>query len=52
MESTLGRHSRGSRHYDRVHDMEELGDAVIGWVRDVCPTDETAVSMLHDLFVM
>jgi hypothetical protein len=32
--------------------MEELGDAVIGWVRDVCPTDETAVSMLRDLFVM
>jgi len=38
--------------YERIHDMEEQGKAVIGWIRGVYPTEETAGKMLRDLFVM
>ncbi|HBK04079.1 MAG TPA: GNAT family N-acetyltransferase [Clostridiales bacterium] len=40
--------------YDRLHDAEEAGKAVIGWVRGVYPTEATARAALDrgDLFVM
>ena len=38
--------------YERIHDMEEQGKAVIGGIRGVYPTEETAGKMLRDLFVM
>ena len=40
--------------YEAVHDAEERGDAVIGWVRGVYPTAETAKGALDrgDLFVL
>jgi len=40
--------------YDRLHDAEEAGQAVIGWVRGVYPTQATARAALDrgDLFVM
>jgi len=40
--------------YDRLHDAEEAGKAVIGWIRGVYPTAATAQAALErgDLFVM
>ena len=40
--------------YDRIHDEEERGKAVIGWIRDVYPIRKTAEDSLrrNDLFVM
>ena len=40
--------------YDRLHDAEEAGEAEIGWVRGVYPTQGTAQAALErgDLFVM
>lgn len=40
--------------YDRLHDAEEAGKTVIGWVRGVYPTEATARAALDrgDLFVM
>ncbi len=39
--------------YSDIHTSEEEGRAVIGWIRDVYPTEETARQALHrgDLFV-
>lgn len=40
--------------YEAIHDAEEQGLAVIGWIRDVYPTRKTAEDALArgDLFVM
>ena len=40
--------------YDAIHTAEEAGQAVIGWVRGVYPTENTAQAALDrgDLFVM
>lgn len=40
--------------YDRIHDEEEAGRAVIGWIRGVYPIRKTAEDSLErgDLFVM
>lgn len=40
--------------YEHIHDEEELGKAVTGWVRNVYPAGETAKSALKrgDLFVL
>lgn len=40
--------------YERIHDEEEKGAAVIGWIRNVYPTRKTAEDALkrQDLFVM
>lgn len=40
--------------YERIHTMEEKGDAVIGWQRGIYPERETALAALDrdDLFVM
>lgn len=40
--------------YERIHDCEESGSAVIGWIRGVYPTGKTAEDALRrgDLFVM
>lgn len=40
--------------YEHIHDAEEQGKAVIGWVRGVYPTADTAKSALDrdDLFVL
>lgn len=42
-----------TRIYADIHTAEETGEATIGWIRDVYPTEETAQSALHrgDLFV-
>ena len=40
--------------YDRVHDLEEKGSAVIGWVRGVYPVRQTAENACNEgtLFVL
>lgn len=40
--------------YDHIHDEEEKGSAVIGWIRDVYPVRKTAEQSLKrgDLFVL
>lgn len=38
--------------YDDIHLCEEQGKAVIGWIRNVYPTAETATRQLSNLFVM
>ena len=40
--------------YDEIHDMEESGKQVIGWVRGVYPVEETAAAAIRrgDLYVM
>lgn len=40
--------------YEHIHDSEESGKSVIGWIRSVYPTEETARTALEadDLFVM
>ncbi len=45
---------RIQRIYEAIHDAEEQGLAVIGWIRDVYPTRKTAEDALArgDLFVM
>ncbi len=39
--------------YDEIHTAEEHGSAQIGWIRDVYPTEQTALNALQreDLFV-
>lgn len=40
--------------YEEIHDVEEAGEAIIGWVRGVYPTRTTAEAALQrgDLFVL
>lgn len=33
--------------YEHIHDAEEAGEAVIGWVRDVYPTYQTVLEGLQ-----
>ena len=39
--------------YDRIHTQEETGVAVIGWIRDIYPTRQTAIKAIEaeEMFV-
>lgn len=51
--ATLKDLSAISAIYDRIHTQEETGAAVIGWIRDIYPTENTAKNAIEagDLFV-